>query len=188
MTLTFHQWPWIKVMALPWVQYNNSVKYYSNSWTQWKVKARTMSKSTMGIVTMTFDQWPWIKVVTLPYVQCNNFVKYYSNLCFQWKLMARTMFKPYEHSDLDLSLITLDQGHDTTLCPGQQSCEILFKFMKRIRSYGLGNLFPLCVKWPWSLTSDLGSTSWHFLGPSVTIPWNIIPIHAFSENLRPGPC
>jgi hypothetical protein len=98
MTLTFHQWPWIKVMikvmAPLWVQCNNSFKYYFNSWTQWKVMARTMSKTTMGIVTLTFDKWPWINVVTFPWVQCNNSVKYYSNTFFQWKLMAQTMFKP----------------------------------------------------------------------------------------------
>jgi hypothetical protein len=41
--------------------------------------------------------------------------------------MARTMLNHYEHSDLDLSPITLNQGHNTSLGPGQQSCEILFK-------------------------------------------------------------
>jgi hypothetical protein len=30
-TLTFNQWPWIKVMTISWVLCNNSVKYYSNS-------------------------------------------------------------------------------------------------------------------------------------------------------------
>jgi hypothetical protein len=95
MTLTFHQWPWIKVMikvmALPWVLCNTSVKYYSNSWTRWKVMTLTMSKTTN-------------------------------------------------------------------------------------------------VQWPWPLNSDLGSRSWHFLGSSITILWNIIPIHAISENLWFGQC
>jgi hypothetical protein len=54
--------------------------------------------------------------------------------------MARTNYLPifnhYVYSDLDLWPITLDQGHDTSLGPGQQSCEILFKSTKRIRSYG----------------------------------------------------
>jgi hypothetical protein len=66
----------------------------SNSWTRWKVIARTMWKTTICIVTLTFDQRYWIKVLTLPWVQCNNSVKYYSNPCLQWKLMARTMFTP----------------------------------------------------------------------------------------------
>jgi hypothetical protein len=47
----------------------------------------------------------------------------------------------YAHSDLDLWPITLNQGHDTSLGPGQQSCEILFKFIKRVRSYGPDKLF-----------------------------------------------
>jgi hypothetical protein len=54
--------------------------------------------------------------------------------------MARTnylaIFNHYVYSDFDLWPITLDQGHDTFLGPGQQSCEILFKPTKRIRSYG----------------------------------------------------
>jgi hypothetical protein len=147
-------------MALPWVQCNISVKYHSISWTQWKVMARTMSKSTMGIVTLTFDQWPWIKIVTFSWVQCNKSVKYYSNPCFQWKLVARTMFKPLWAYDLDLWLIILDQGHDTFLHPGQQSCEILFTFIKKVRSYGPDTLFAyvitfMCIvtltfdQWPW---------------------------------------
>jgi hypothetical protein len=39
--------------------------------------------------------------------------------------------------------MTLDQGHDqshsTSLGPGQQSCEILFKFMNSVKSYGSDN-------------------------------------------------
>jgi hypothetical protein len=54
--------------------------------------------------------------------------------------MARTNYLPifnhYMYSDLDLWPITLDQGHDTSLGPGQQSCEILFKSTMRIGSYG----------------------------------------------------
>jgi hypothetical protein len=123
----------------------------------------------MCIVTLNFDQWPWIKIVTLPTVQCNNSVKYHSNPCFPWKLMARAIFHLYEHCDLDLWLITLDQGHDTSLGPGQQSYEILFKFIKRVMSYGPDNLFAyvltfMCIV---TLTFDLGSRSWQFLGSSV---------------------
>jgi hypothetical protein len=58
--------------------------------------------------------------------------------------VARTNYLPifsnYVHSDLDLLPKTLDQGHDTSLGPGQQSCEILFKSTKKIRSYGLDKL------------------------------------------------
>jgi hypothetical protein len=58
--------------------------------------------------------------------------------------MAQTnylsIFNHYVHSDLDLWPITLDQSHDTSLGPGQQLCEILFKSTKRIRSYGLDKL------------------------------------------------
>jgi hypothetical protein len=35
-----------------------------------------------------------------------------------------------------MCIVTLDQGHDTSLGPGQQPCEILFKFINRVRSYG----------------------------------------------------
>jgi hypothetical protein len=74
--------------------------------------------------------------------------------------------------------------------PGQQSCEILFKFIYRVRSYGPDKLFAyvltiMCIV---TLTSDLGSRSSHFLESSETILWNIIPIHAFSENLWHGQC
>jgi hypothetical protein len=44
-----------------------------------------------------------------------------------------------------MSIVTLNQGDDTSLGPGQQSCEILFKFMKRIRSYGSDKLFAYIV-------------------------------------------
>ena len=54
--------------------------------------------------------------------------------------MVRTNYLPifnhFVYSDLDLWPITLDQGHDTSLGPGQQLCEILLKSTKRIRSYG----------------------------------------------------
>jgi hypothetical protein len=145
MNLTFHQWPWIKVvikvMALPWVQCNNSVKYYSNSWTQWKVMAWT-SKTTIGIV------WPWPLTsdlgsrlwhflwsgVTILW----NFIPIHA---FNGNLWPGQCLNHYEHSDIDLWTITLDQGHDTSLGPGQQSCAIFFQFIKRVRSYGQDKLF-----------------------------------------------
>jgi hypothetical protein len=83
----------------------------------------------MCIVTLTLDQWPYIKIVTRPWVQCNNSVKYYSIHAFSENLWPRQCLNHYEHSDLDLWLITLDQRHDTSLSPGQQSCEILLKFI-----------------------------------------------------------
>jgi hypothetical protein len=68
----------------------------------------------------------------------------------------------YEHSDLDLWTITLDQGHDT-------SCEILFKFIKRVRSYSPDKLFAYVVStvysdldlWPVTLDQDQDTS----LGP-----------------------
>jgi hypothetical protein len=156
-------------MALPLVQCNNSVKY-SNSWTLWKNTARTMSNTTMCISR----SWTFLG----------------SSVTILWNTIPIHAFcenlqclNNYEHSDLDLWLITLDQGHDT-------SCEILFKFIKRVRSYGQDKLFAyvLTVMCRVTLTFDFGSRSSHFLGSSVTILWNIIPIHAFSENLWPGQC
>jgi hypothetical protein len=66
----------------------------------------------------------------------------------------------YGHSDLDLWQITLNQGHDTFLGPGQQFCEILFKSIKRVKSYDPDKLFAcvltiMCIvtltfdQWPW---------------------------------------
>jgi hypothetical protein len=84
----------------------------------------------------------------------------------------------YEHSDLDLWQITLDQGQNTSLGPGQQSFEILFKFIERIRSYGLDKLFAsvltiMCIvtltfdQWPWIKVVTLPSVQCKIL-------WNII--------------
>ena len=40
----------------------------------------------------------------------------------------------------------------------------------------------MCAMWPY----DIGSRSWHTLGPWKTIVWNIIQIHLGSEELCPG--
>jgi hypothetical protein len=93
------------------------------------------------IVTLTFDQWPWIKVVTLPWLQSNNSVKYYSIHAFSKNLWPRQCLNHCEHSDLDFWPITLNQEHDTSLGLGQQSCEILFKFIKRVGNYSPVKLF-----------------------------------------------
>jgi hypothetical protein len=65
---------------------------------------------------------------------------------FNEKLWLRQCLNHYEHSDLDLWPITLNQGHDTFLRPGQQSCELLFKFIKRFKSYGPDKLFACVLK------------------------------------------
>jgi hypothetical protein len=110
--------------------------------------AQTMSKITMGIVTLTFDQWPWIKV--------RHFLG--SSVIILWNIPIYAFsenFWPgqclnhYKYSDLDLWSITLNQGYDTSLGLGQQSCGILFKSIKRVKSYGPDKLFAyvltLCV-------------------------------------------
>ena len=76
------------------------------------------------------------------------------------------IFNHFVYSDLDLWPITLNQGHDTSLGQGQQSCEILFKFIKRIRSYGPDKLFAnfLCSDLHlWAITLDQGHDT--SLGP-----------------------
>jgi hypothetical protein len=126
-------------------------------------------------------QWPW------------HLLR--SSVTIVWNIITihsfnKILIANYVYSDFDLWLITLGQCHDTFLGPGQQSCEILFKFIKRVKNHGPDKLFAClnhCVLWLWPLTSDLGSRSWHFLGSSLTILWNI-PIHAFSENLWPRKC
>jgi hypothetical protein len=59
----------------------------------------------------------------------------------------------------------MDQGHDTSLGPGQQSCEILFKFIKQARSYGPDKLFAYVLIIMCTLTSDLGTGYDTSLGP-----------------------
>jgi hypothetical protein len=106
------------------------------------------------------DQWPWIKVMTLPWSSVTILWSIIPIHAFSENLWPGQCLNHYDHSDLDLWLITLDQGHDTSLGPGQQCCEILFKFMKRVRSYVLDNLFAyvstiMCIvtltfdQWPW---------------------------------------
>jgi hypothetical protein len=137
----------------------NSVKNYGS-----------MSKTTMcNSVTLTFDQWPWIKVghflgssVTILW----NIIPIHS---FSENLWPRQCLNHYEHSDLDLWQITLGQSHDTSLGPGQQACEILFKFIKRVRSYGPDKLFAkvLTIMSIVTLTFDLTLDQGHdtSLGP-----------------------
>jgi hypothetical protein len=141
-------------------------------------------------MTLTFHPWPWIKVIALPWVQCNNSVKYYSNPCFHWKCMARTIFKPLWAQWLEP--ITLNQGHVTFLVPGQQYCKMLFKFKKRFRSYGLDNLFAYVLTIMFTVTLTFDQWPWIKvmtpIASSVTILWNIIPIHVFGENVWPGQC
>ena len=58
--------------------------------------------------------------------------------------MAQTSYLPifhhYMYRNLDLWPVTFDQGHDTSLDSGQQSCEILFPFMLSVKTYGPDNV------------------------------------------------
>jgi hypothetical protein len=142
----------------------------------------------MGIVTLTFYQWPWIRVIKLPLVQCNNSLKYYSNPCISANLWSGQCLNHYEHSDLDLWTITLNKGHGTSLGPGQQSCEILFKFIKRVRCYGPDKLFAyvlttMCIV---TLTYKIRSRSWHFPRSRATIVLNIVQIYKEDQELWLG--
>jgi hypothetical protein len=60
--------------------------------------------------------------------------------------MARTNYLPifnnYVYNDLDLWPITLDQGHNTSLGPGQQSCEIIVQIYKEDQELWLGRTTP----------------------------------------------
>jgi hypothetical protein len=169
MSLPFHQWPWIKVMTLAWVQCNNSEKYYFSSWTEWKVMTRTMSKTTMGILTLNFDQWPWIKVLTLPCFNVTLLWNIIPTYAFSENLWPGQCLNHYEPGDIDLWPITLNQGQATSVGPGQQSCEILLKFLKRVVSYGPDKLFAClnhyvyCDLDLWPVTLDQGRNT--FLGP-----------------------
>jgi hypothetical protein len=119
------------------------------------------------IMTLTFYQWPWIKVVTF-----GSSVRILWNIipihAFSENLWLGQNLNHYEHSDLDLWLITLNQGHDTSLRPRQQSFEILFKFIKRVRSYGADKLFA-CV---FTITCIMTLTfyQWPWI-KVVTLPW-----------------
>ena len=50
--------------------------------------------------------------------------------------MACTWFWVCVHCDLDTGDVTLGQGHDTPLGPGQQLFEILSRSNLAVRSYG----------------------------------------------------
>ena len=76
--------------------------------------------------------WPWVKVMTHPWVKDNNCVKYYPDPTRQWGVIARTRI---------LGLCSMwpwnwryDLGHDTPLGHGQQSCKILSRSDKGVRS------------------------------------------------------
>ena len=79
---------------------------------------------------------------------------------FSGNLWPRQCLNHYEHSDLDLWTITLEQGHYTFLSPGQQSCEILFKFIKRIKSYGPDKLFAYVLTIMCIMTLTFDQWSW----------------------------
>jgi hypothetical protein len=87
-----------------------------------------------------------------------------------------------------MCIVTFDQGHDTSLGPEQQFCEILNQFIHSVNSYGLDNVKNHYVYSDldvWAVTLDQGRDK---IGSSVTILWTIISIYAFSENLCPGQC
>jgi hypothetical protein len=129
---------------------------------------------------MTFDHWSWIKIMTHFWVWCNNIPIH----AFSENLWPEQCLNHYDQSDLDLWLITFNQGHYTFFRPGQQSCEILVKFIRRVRNYGLESLFACFNHYVHSdLDFALGSTLWHLFVCSITILWNIIPIHKLSEKL-----
>jgi hypothetical protein len=165
MTLTFHQWPWIKVMTLLWVYCNNSIKY-SSSWTRWKILARTMSKTTMCIVTLTSDLgWrSW-------HFRGSNVTILWNIPIYEFSenLWPGQCLNHYEHSDLDLWPTTLSQVHTTSLGPGQQSCERLFKSIKRVRSYGPDNFLNIMCIVTLTLTYYLVLRSCHFIRSRATI-------------------
>jgi hypothetical protein len=100
--------------------------------------ARTMSKSTMGIVTQTSDLGSRL----LHFLGSSVTILWNISIhAFSENVWPGQCLNYYEHSDPDLWLIILDQGHDISVGPGQQSCEILFKFIKKVRSYGPDELF-----------------------------------------------
>jgi hypothetical protein len=75
------------------------------------------------------------------------------------EIVARTMFKPLWaqwpwH---------LNQRHNIFIGPGQQSCKVLFKFIKRVRSYGPDKLFAYVLTIMCIVTFDQGHDT--SLGP-----------------------
>jgi hypothetical protein len=94
-------------------------------------------------------------------------------------LSVKTYGPDNVYTIMSIVTLTLDQGHDTSLGPGQQSWEILFKFMMRVRSYGQDKLFAnvltiMCIV---TLNFNFRSRSWHFLRSRATIEWNIVQIY-----------
>jgi hypothetical protein len=130
--------------------------------------AQTMSKTTMCTVTLPLTS----DLGSRSWHNLGSSVTILWNIpihAFSENLWPGQCLNHYEHSDFDLWLITLDQGHDTSLGPGQQSCEILFKFIKRVRSCGPDKLFAyvltiMCSDHDlWPVTLDQGPDT--SLGP-----------------------
>ena len=84
--------------------------------------------------------------------------------------------------DLHFGDMTLDQGHGTSLGHGQQLCEILSRSNIAVRAMARTGIFGMWALWPWICRYHLGLRSWHILGSSSTIVWNIIQTQHGSEE------
>ena len=82
--------------------------------------------------------------------------------------------------------MTLGQGRDTPVNNGQHLCEILSRSNLAVRRFARTRISCVCVLWPLPQGYDLGSRTWHTIGLSTTIVWNIIRIQLGSEELWPG--
>ena len=81
-------------------------------------------------------------------------------------LWPRQCLNHYEHSDLVLWPVTLDQRCDTFFGPGQQCCEKLNQFIYSVKSYGSHNVKNQYVHSDldlWAVTLDQGQDT--SLGP-----------------------
>jgi hypothetical protein len=146
---------WMKVMTLPEVKGNNFVKFCTNL-------QRGLGETNLLMSLLLCELWPW------PFTNDLGSISWHfleSSVTILWNIPIHAFsenlwpgqcLNHYEYSDLDLWPITLDQGHDTSWSPEQQSCKILFKFIKKVRRYGRDKLFAYVLTIMCIVTLDQG--------------------------------
>ena len=143
-------------MTHPSVIDNNCVKYYLDPTWQWGVIARTPISSMCALWP-----WPWrYDLGSSSWHTLGSWTTIVWNI-IQIQLGSEELwpgygFPVYVHCDLDLTDMTLGQGHDTLFGHGQQLCEILSRSNLAVRSYGPDTDFQyMCTVtltleiWPW---------------------------------------
>ena len=117
-------------------------------------------------VTLTLGQG-----MTHPWVMDSNCVKYYAYPTWQWRYCTVIYFVYKCTVTLALKIwpwieiMTHPWVMDNTCVKYYPYQTWQWRVMARTRNLGM------CALWPWPWRYDLGSKSWHILGPWTTIVW-----------------